>query len=378
MVRASSGENGSDGPGGPGGPGGLEADESTAELAASYWRVYDERMASTSFLAMARQFPSLVAQAVRLGHQASRRDLVGTITLNLASGVFTGYALLATTDVLQALFAAGPTPHRIRAAIPSLILVAAAVAARSGLQALAGWAQTRLKPQIDRIVEIRLFDLTTQVELAAFDDAGFHDAMLRARDRGLYSATQVVTDVINCLTGAVGIVSAAVVITLLHPALLVLLVVAELPGGWAAIRTARIDYTTSFALADSRRRKWLLTDLMAERHTAAEIRSFTLRSFLLSRVARLAAYERDARLDAARRQAITQVTARAAGGVAAAAVYVALGFLLATGAVRLAVAGTAVLAIRSAQSSLANLLYAVNQCYEDGLYFSDYLDFCTD
>jgi ATP-binding cassette subfamily B protein/ATP-binding cassette subfamily C protein len=36
-----------------------------------------------------------------------------------ASGIFTGYALLATTGVLQALSAAGPTPHRVRAALPS-------------------------------------------------------------------------------------------------------------------------------------------------------------------------------------------------------------------------------------------------------------------
>ncbi len=355
-----------------------DADESTAELAASYWRAYDERMASTGFLAMARKFPGIVARAVRLGNEASRRDLVATIALNLASGVFAGYALLATTGVLQALFAAGPTPDRVRAAIPSLALVAAAVAARSGLQVAAGWAQARLQPHVDRAVEIRLFDLTTRVELAAFDDAAFHDAMLRARDRGLYSAPQVVAYVINCLTGAVGIASAAVVITVLQPVLLGLLVVAELPGGWAAVRSARIDYTTSFALADSRRRKWMLADLMAERHTAAELRSFTLRGFLLSRVARLAGYERDAQLTAARRRAVTQVTANAAGGVATAGVYLALGILLATGAVPLAVAGTAVLAIRSAQASLATLLYAVNQCYEEGLYFSDYLEFCAD
>jgi ATP-binding cassette subfamily B protein/ATP-binding cassette subfamily C protein len=371
-VRIASGRPGAEEPAQP------DADESTAELAASYWAAYDERMASTSFLAMARQFPSIVAQAVRLGSDASRRDLVATITLNLASGVLTGYALLATTGVLEALFAAGPTPQRVRAALPSLVLVAAAVAARAGLQAAAGWAQSRLQPQVDRAVEIQFFGLTTQVELAAFDDAGFHDAMLRARDRGLYSAPQVVADVINCVTGAVGIVSAAVVITVLQPALLGLLLVAELPGGWAAVRSARIGYTTSFALVDSRRRKWILTDLMAERRTAAELRSFTMRSFLLSRVARLAAYERDARLRAARRQALTRLIASAAGGVATAGVYVVLGFLLATGAIPLAVAGTAVLTIRSAQASLATLLYAVNQCYEEGLYFSDYLAFCAD
>ena len=228
------------------------------------------------------------------------------------------------------------------------------------------------------MVEIRLLDLTTRVELAAFDDAAFYDAMQRARDRGLYSAPQVVTNVLNCVTGVAGIVSAAFVVAVLQPILLVLLLLAELPGGWAAVRSARIGYITNFALADSTRRKWILSDLMADRHTAAEMRSFTLRHFMLARVARLAAYARDAQLKAASRQASTRVMAQAAGGVAAAGVYTALGILLAVGAIPLAVAGTAVLAIRSAQASLTTLLYSVNQCYEEGLYFSDYLAFCEE
>jgi ATP-binding cassette subfamily B protein/ATP-binding cassette subfamily C protein len=355
-----------------------EADELTAELSAHYWRAYDQRLAETGFGSIARQLPGLIGQAVRLGWEANRRDTVATIGLNLISGVLTGFALLATTGVLEALFAAGPTPHRVRAALPSLVVVASAVAARAGLQAAAGWAQSRLHPQVDRVVEIRLLDLTTQVELAAFDDAEFYDAMQRARDRGLYSAPQVVTNVLDFVTGAAGIASAALVVAVLQPILLVLLLVAELPGGWAAVRAARIGYITNFALADSHRRKWILTDLMAERRTAAELRSFTLRHFMLARVARLAAYARDAQLKAASRQTLVRVTAQAAGGLATAGVYTALGILLALGALPLAFAGTAVLAIRSAQASLNTLLYAVNQCYEEGLYFSDYLTFCAD
>jgi ATP-binding cassette subfamily B protein/ATP-binding cassette subfamily C protein len=355
----------------------VQADDFTAELVASYWQAYDERLSSVGFLAVARQFPGLIGRAVRLGWQASRRDTATTIALNLASGVFTGYALIATTGVLQALFAAGPTPQRVRAALPSLALVAVAVAMRSGLQTSAGWSQSRLQPQVDRIVEIRLLDLTTQVELAAFDDAGFHDAMQRARDRGLYSAPQVVSSVLDCLTGAVGIASAATVVGVLNPILLALLVAAELPGGWAAVRSARIGYLTQFALADSHRRKWILSDLMAERRTAAELRSFTLRQFLLERVARLSTYARDAEMKAARSQAVTRIVANVAGGIATAGVYTALGILLAIGALPLAVAGTAVLAIRSAQGALATLLFAVNRCYEEGLYFSDYLAFCA-
>ena len=222
--------------------------------------------------------------------------------------MLTGFALLATTGVLEALFAAGPTPHRVRAALPSLIVVAA---------------------------------------------AAFYDAMQRARERGTVAASQLVTNVLDCVTGAVGIAAAASVVAVLQPILLVLLLIAELPGGWAAVRAARIGYITDFALTDSRRRKWMLADLMAERRTAAEMRSFTLRHFMLARVARLAAYARDAELVAAGRQARTRVVGAAAGGVATAGVYTALGILLAAGAMPLAFAGTAVLAIRSAQASLA-------------------------
>ena len=45
-------------------------------------------------------------------------------------------------------------------------------AGRAGLSAAAGWAQARLRPQVTAVVEARLYELTTSVELAAFDDAG--------------------------------------------------------------------------------------------------------------------------------------------------------------------------------------------------------------
>jgi ATP-binding cassette subfamily B protein len=360
------------------GPAGQDSDEITAELTANYWNAYTERMASVGFKDVARRFPGLVAQAVRLAWAASPRDTVATIALNLAAGVFAGYALFATTGVLQALFAGGPTPGRVRAALPSLILVAVSSALRSGLQSGAGWAQGRLEPQVDRVVEIRLFGLTTSVELAAFDDPGFHDQLERARNRGMNSASQVVNNVINCLTSMTGLVSAAIVVGVLQPVLLAVLLAAQVPGAWAAVRAARIRYLTRFALIDSYRRKWILSNLMADRETAAELRSFTMRSFLLDRLSRLAAYARDAEMRAAGRQAATKVTASALGGVATAAVYAALGGMLVGGWLPLSVAGTAVLAIRQAGASLQQLLYAVNQCYEEGLYFSDYAGFCAD
>src|SRR5580700_11647398 len=121
-------------------------DEETAELTSGYWETYNARMASVGFGDVARRFPGLVGQAVRLGWSASRLDTAAALGLNVVAGVFAGFALFATTGVLEALFAAGPTPERVKAALPSLILVALATAAKSGLSIAAagrraGWSR---------------------------------------------------------------------------------------------------------------------------------------------------------------------------------------------------------------------------------------------
>lgn len=74
--------------------------------------------------------------------------------------------------MLQALLAEGPTPERVRAAVPALLVVVGVLSARSGLETAAGWAQARLEPLIDPVVERRLFAATTTVDPAAFEDPG--------------------------------------------------------------------------------------------------------------------------------------------------------------------------------------------------------------
>ncbi|WP_243725760.1 ABC transporter ATP-binding protein [Actinomadura rubrisoli] len=326
---------------------------------------------------MARRLPSVIVQAAGLAWRASRADTTVTISLNLLAGVFTAFGLLATTGVLTALFSGGPTPERVRDALPALAVVAGAVALRAGLQAGAGWAQARLEPQVERLVELRLYEATTAVHLTALDDSDFLDELKRAQGRGMMSAPRVVQHAIDVLTGAVGMVAAAGTLGVLHPLLLPLLLLTALPEGWASVRSARMRYLTELTLVGVARRKWILSDLMIERRHAAEVRSFTMRSFLLGEYDRFAAYQRGVELDLARRQTIVRVTGDMLKGVAIAAVYAALGLMLWRGAVPLAVAGTAVLAIRAGQTSLVNLVFAVNQCYEEGLYFGDYLAFCA-
>ncbi|MFI7107553.1 ABC transporter ATP-binding protein [Nonomuraea sp. NPDC050227] len=348
------------------------------EITVSDWYAHNDKMAEVGFLTIARRLPSLVTQAMSMSWRAGPRDTVATIALNLLGGVFTAFGLLATTGVLSALFSEGPTPGRVLAALPSLVLVGVAAVLRTVVQAGAGWAQSRLTPQISRHTEERLYGLTSQVELVAYDDPEFHDSLERANMRGVSVAGAVVSSAINVVTAAVGIAAAAGVLGVLHPVLLPLLLLAVLPDAWATVRGARMRYSTMYSLIPARRRKWIIAELLADREPAAEVRSFTMRGFLLRMYDAVARAEQDVLLTLARRQTLAGLVGEALGGLGTALVYVALGVLLAVAAIPLAVAGTAVLAIRTGQSSLANLLYATNRLYEDGLYFTDFLQFCAD
>ncbi|WP_424535889.1 ABC transporter ATP-binding protein [Sphaerisporangium viridialbum] len=362
-------------------PGGPATDDALADLGEvnfNDWNAHIVTMTGVGFLTVARRLPALIGHAVRMAWQASPRDTVATISLSVLGGVFTAFGLLATTGVLQALFSAGPTPDRVKAALPSLLLVGVAATLRTTLEAGAGWAQSRLEPQVGRIAEKQLYELTSRVDLICFDDPDFHDSLQRARMRGVTMVDTVVNSAIDLLTGLIGIGAAAGVLGILHPVLLPLLVLAVIPDAWAAVRSARMRYTTMYSLIPVRRRKWILTELMADRETAAEVRSFTMRGFLMRLYDAVAGAEQDVVVDLARRQTVARVVGEALGGIGTAVVYVALGVLLAIGAVPLAVAGTAVLAIRSGQSSLANLMYSTNRLYEEGLYFTDFLDFCAE
>ncbi|RJL35274.1 ATP-binding cassette domain-containing protein [Bailinhaonella thermotolerans] len=349
-----------------------------SEISISDWYAHADTMAQVGFLTMARRLPSLVGQALRIAWSASRRDTLAMVGLNLLGGFFTAFGLLATTGVLTALFSQGPTPDRVMAALPSLALVAAAAALRALVLAGAGWAQARLTPQISRVTEQRLYGLTSRVDLAAYDDPDFHDALERANNRGAVVADAVVSEAIDVLTAAVGILATAGVLGVLHPVLLPLLLLAVLPGAWAAVRGARMRYTTERSLIPARRRKWIVADLLSERAAAAEVRAFTMRAFLLRVYDSVARAEQDVMLGLARRETATKLWGQALGGLGTGLVYLALGLLLAAGAIPLAVAGTAVLAIRTGQQSLTNLLFATNRLYEQGLYFTDFLGFCED
>ncbi len=350
-------------------------DEATPSVTIPRWYDHAAVVASARFGVVARRLPALIHRALRLAWRAGPADTVTTLALNLLSGVFTALGLVATTGVLDALLAAGPTPGRVRAALPALALVGAAGVARSLLSAAAGWAQARLSPRVRQQVGIDLYEVTGRIDLASYDDSEFYEALLRAEGRGSAAAAQVVSSTVDIVTAATSFAAAAIAISTLHPILLPLLVVTALPEAWAALNVARSRYLMMLETIGPYYHAQILGDLLSNRRYAGDLRSFTMQDLLLRQYRRVVGVYRDAELSLARRNMVTQLGGEAGSGVASGLVYVALGLLLAAAWLPLAVAGTAVLAIRTSRSALSALIHAVNDCYEQGLYLTDYTTF---
>ena len=354
--------------------GGAPTDSVLPELRAMWWETGVRARAEAGALAVFAELPRLVAEAVRISWRADRLRTVVVGVATLAAGVMASFGLLATQRVLVQLFASGPTPGRVAAALPALAVLAAAGAVRAGMGITTGYAQNGLTPRVNREVERALFEVTTAVRLEAFDADAFADDMERA-SRGTDSAIGLVQGVMNLLAGLAGLVAVIVAVVVIHPLLVAALLIATLPNGWASLRAGHQRYRTYIAGSVRRRRLWILHRLMAERDSATELRAYGLRRFLLDQYDRVMGVETRIELALARRVTTTNAIGSVVGGLATGGVYVLLGVLLLRGQIPLAAAATCVVAVQAAQRSLATVTFQIDRIYTEGRHFADYTGF---
>jgi ATP-binding cassette subfamily B protein len=346
------------------------------ELALPYWLTSTEEAANTSFLRMFRRLPRLLRAAWSLAWQASRRTTIAVTTFQLAAGVASAVGMISVVGVFDGLLRDGPTPERVRAAVPSLLLFIGSAAVRGVLTSAGAAANGRLSPKVSQAAQMQLLDLTTRVDLSTFDDPGWRDAMERARDRGIDAAQQLVDRAIELGTNLIGLAAAAGVLAVLHPVLLPLLVLAVVPIGWAAVRSARLRYRRMLRLIAVWRRQRMLAELLAAREPAPELRAFTVRGYLLTEVRRLLAVSTNEEVRIITRQIRTNLVGTALSSVATGLTYATLLWLLWTGRMELAVGGAAAYAISMGIGKLTELAHSANRVFEQGLYFADFQGFC--
>lgn len=331
--------------------------------------------AGLSFPAMARRIPQMLALAARLAWRADRRALTAVCVAELGQGLARGFGLVATNRVLLQLFAGGPTPERIRAALPALVLVGLLSGSSVLLSALSTAATGRLEPKIEGVATLEFLSRAIRVELSAIQDDEFH-RLLDSAQFGAAEARRTVGQAVAVANAVINVAASGGVLTLLAPVLLPLLLLIAVPRAWGAVRTARSRYASVQSWLGHVRASRLITNLLISQQAAPEVRVHGVGAFLLRHFEVMSRANEAEQTRLARHRAGTDLVSSALSGLAALATYGVLFLLLTDGQLPLAVAGTAVLGIRSGVASITAMVTQLNGLYESALYVGDLHQLC--
>jgi ABC-type multidrug transport system fused ATPase/permease subunit len=351
-----------------------QSGEDGEAMVEAWWLLHQGASARASVWQILAELPRTVRQVGGFAWRASRGATIALVVLQTASAVMSALGLVATVGVAQHIFAAGPTPERVRAAVPQLVLVVVLLSARAALEYGVTAAQGRLTPLIRAALEGEFYRLTSHVSLEAVDSPTWQDECYRARNQGLNYARQIVGHVVTLASALLGLIGTAAVLAFLHPLLLALLPLSVLPVGAAAVKSAKARFHSFRRFNEMSRRTDVFSWLMLDRDTAAELRSHTAQQALLAEHGRLTEQITAEEIRLNLSEARLSLIGRSAGGIGSGITYVVLGLMLIHGWLPLAAGAGAVLALQSARSSMTRVVDIAHMLYETSLWVGDLLE----
>jgi ATP-binding cassette subfamily B protein len=340
-----------------------------------YWRLDYDGGSTPGARGLAGRFAMAAKPVTAVLRRAAPVAAATIVLAQIVGAAAVAWALILTSSILDTLLRGGSSFARVEAALPSLLLLGVLLLVRIGLDAATSIARAHLTPKARREAEQALYRATAHVDLASFDDPGFYDQLQRARDRGILHIESAIAALVATGTAALAVAAAAAALFVLHPALPALLVLAMAPDAWAALTAARIQYggmPTTIALT---RQAEMMSELATQRASAPEIRSNQAQGYVLAEHGRAAEALQGHLIALGVREARVVALGRLLSGFGLAATFLALGLMIRAQWLDLAIAGAAVIAIRSAGASLVGLVVAGHELLEKALYISDYQEF---
>ncbi|MEU5087701.1 ABC transporter ATP-binding protein [Streptomyces sp. NPDC021356] len=336
------------------------------------WAQHEHASLDLTMMSALRTMPALVGATLRMAWQADRRALLTVAVSELGQGIAAAIGLLAINAVMHALLAGtGTAAQRLHALLPGLLAAAAIAVANSALSACSTSRAGRLEPKVERIATTQYLAAAADVELEAIDDPDFR-RLVDIAQHGPSSARRMIGACVAALNGLISLVTTAGVLAVLHPLLLPMLILIAAPRGWGAMRVAQERYVSGMSWIEHVRASRLIGNLLTERTAAQEVRLHAVGAFLLSRYERMAESAEAEQERLASSKSTTEWVASALSGLAMAATYGAMFWLITAGHMSLAIAGTAVIAVRTGSASLGALVMNINQLHEESLYVRDH------
>jgi ATP-binding cassette, subfamily B, bacterial len=321
-----------------------------------------------------RDLPRLLSDSLKLVWSAGRNVFILTSALQLLSAVGIAVQVFVAKAVFDAVLGSGGSADFSQLAPPLAALVVVTVVLDLA-QAIQSEQSRVLGELVGRKAIDRVLDVSTRIDLLAFESPEFYDRLQRARAQGQFRAMQTVNGllgVVGALVTAVGIVVALVA---LQPLLLPFVLIGYVPLWIVASRNTRDLYDFTRGMTPNERQRHYLQNVLMGRNSAKEVRAFNLASFLRGRYDRLY----DERIAELRQLARRRTGRSLLGSLASAGVTVGtiamLSWLYVSDRMSLAAAGAAVFGLYQLANRLQTLHFSATSLYEATLFIRDYASF---
>ena len=320
-----------------------------------------------------RDLPGLTGGAVALVWRAARRELLVTSGLQFVASAGLGGQLLVTRSLLEHILAGHQRGYG--AAVPDIAILAVIIGIVAISNAARSEIQRTLGELVARYATTRVIEISTAVDLLAFEVPAFHDRQQRAVVNATFRPVQMTTGLLGVLGGLLSAVGVGAALLTIQPLFLLIVVVSFVPIWLATVAASKGMYRYAFEQTERDRRRLYLQVVLTNKDQAKEVRAYDAAGFLSRRFADLYDQRISALRDVVRRR-----TLQAVAGAALTALLIggALGLIIAfvaDGRLSLAGAGAAAGGILLLSTQLQGLALSAGSLYVSSLFITDFTSF---
>ncbi|HVE92001.1 MAG TPA: ABC transporter ATP-binding protein [Actinomycetota bacterium] len=320
-----------------------------------------------------RKLPGLLRASLALVWAASPRDFAMSAALEVVVGAGAAVSLLAGKEALEGLLMRGG--RGLGEILPSLLVLTGVSLVTRLLGALRMERQVLLADLVKRQAESRIFDVSSAMDLEAFEAPGFFDRLQRALANASFRPMSMVWAVLGLASGMLGIVGVGIALFAMQPLLLPLVGLAYLPLWIVRNKISRDRYQFFLHNTPNERERQYIRGVLGGRDEAKEVRAFDLSGMLRERYSRLYDDYLDDLRQRLRKRVRMSMVAEVLSGVMTAGTLGVVVWLFVTRRMSLATAGASVAALRMLSSRVETVGHSASSLYEAGLFLEDYTSF---
>ncbi len=214
-----------------------------------------------------------------------------------------------------------------------------------------------------------------ELDLNHFENPDYYDYLARASREAPYRPNSIINNLITLMRGSVSIILMTAVLATLHPSLILLVILINLPGVWLKLRFANIIYKWKSDQTPEARKSEYFSWLLTGDRPARELRLFGLGKFFRQLFTRSFAGRKQKETEILRKRALLEIIS---GLLKAGALFAALYYLTReVTAARITPGDMAMylIAFRQVLVYIREILSAVAGLYEDNLFIADLFRF---